>query len=158
MSTENIILIVLLLVGLGYLMWVAFNMMKKSYCGKVKEHFTETKEEVVTIEEDTDSEEYKSRLNVMKVFDTILRRKPTSEELEKYSKISNEQDILVEVLKYHPVPETVTLTETETEEKFVSAETNEETFTISSEIDKQRILKKLDNITYDVESIKKMLT
>lgn len=156
MSNVNIFLIVLFVIGLGYLMWVAFNMMQKSYCGKVKEHFTETEEEIVI--EDTDSEEYKSRLNVMKVFDTILHRKPTTEELAKYSKISNEQDILVEVLKDYPIPPTPTESESETQEEFVSSETKEETYTISSEISKRSILKKLDNIVYDVEAIKKLLT
>ena len=160
MSTENIFLIVLLLVGLGYLLWVVFNMLKKSYCGKVKEHFTE-EVSVDVKEEDTDSDEYKSRLNVMKVFETVLNRKPTSDEIEKYSKILNEQDILVEVLKDYPTSSDVTTPtpEIETEEEFISNSKNvidQESIT-HSDIDKTNIIKKLDNITSAVESIKKML-
>lgn len=141
MSNENIFLILLLAIAIGYLIWIIFKMMKSTYCGKVKEHFTETEEEVT--EENLNKEEYSSKLDVMKVFETVLHRKATLEELEKYSKFSNEQDILVEVLKDFKVP-------TETEEEFVIKEA-------PPEKDNDTILEKLDSISATVESIKKML-
>jgi hypothetical protein len=75
--------------AVAYLVWLVLNLMKSKFC---MEHFTEVSEE------DKSSSSYESRMNVMKVFDTVLHRKPTNNEIEKYSKIHNEQDMLVEVL------------------------------------------------------------
>lgn len=41
---------------------------------------------------------YKARLDVMNVFDLNMKRKPTPEEITKYSVFNNEQDILAAVL------------------------------------------------------------
>lgn len=41
---------------------------------------------------------YKYRLEVMKVFDLYLNRNPTTEEIDKYSAMKNEQDILTNIL------------------------------------------------------------
>ena len=42
---------------------------------------------------------YASRLNVMKIFEAILSRKPTGDEIEKFSGMENEQDVLTEIVK-----------------------------------------------------------
>jgi hypothetical protein len=82
LSHLNIVLIVLLILGVVYLFYPTI-MAKLG-----REHFTA---------EPSDS--YVSRMNVMSVFDTLLSRKPTGEEIEKYSKLKNEQDILSAIMK-----------------------------------------------------------
>jgi len=82
-SKSNVILIVFLLLGIAYLFWLA---MKTKNC-KVQEHFT-----------DVSAGNYESRMNVIKVFDTVLHRKPTQDEIEQYYIIENEQDLLMTVL------------------------------------------------------------
>jgi hypothetical protein len=44
------------------------------------------------------NDEYEARLEVMKIFDSVLHRKPSIQEIEKYSKYTNEQDILINIL------------------------------------------------------------
>lgn len=46
--------------------------------------------------------DYNSRLTVMNVFDAYLKRNPTTDEINKYSKLKNEQDILTAVIKDFP--------------------------------------------------------
>jgi len=48
--------------------------------------------------------DYNSRLNVINVFDTYLKRNPTPSEINHYSKLKNEQDILSAVIKDFPNP------------------------------------------------------
>lgn len=48
--------------------------------------------------------DYNSRLNVINVFDTYLKRNPTPSEINNYSKLKNEQDILSAVIKDFPNP------------------------------------------------------
>ena len=57
-----------------------------------KEHFVE--------------DDYEARLHVMKIFDLILGRKPTSEEIDKYATFHNEQDILLQIIKDYKSNET----------------------------------------------------
>lgn len=78
MTPLNIFLSIALVLSVTYLLYLFY---KKTST----EHFTE--------------DEYNSRLDVIKVFDLVLNRKPSPEEIEKYSKFNNEQDILVHVLK-----------------------------------------------------------
>jgi hypothetical protein len=52
-----------------------------------KEHFT------------TEESEYDARVETIKIFDLVVNRKPTPEEIDKYSAFQNEQDILQNVLK-----------------------------------------------------------
>ncbi len=51
------------------------------------------------IEKFEESADYKYRLEVMRIFDTHLQRNPTPDEIEKYIKLGNEQDILMEITK-----------------------------------------------------------
>lgn len=46
-----------------------------------------------------ENEDYGARLDVMKVFDLVLSRKPSKEEIDKYSVYKSEQDILLHVLQ-----------------------------------------------------------
>lgn len=72
---------------LGYLIYVILGyLMYDSYYSNftsrgVTEHFI-------------DDSKYNNRLNVMKIFDAILNRKPTLEEIETFSGIDNEQNML----------------------------------------------------------------
>ena len=43
--------------------------------------------------------DYQYRMEVMKVFDLYLNRNPTNDEIEKYSKLKNEQEILLAFLR-----------------------------------------------------------
>lgn len=83
-SKNNVILIIFLAIALGYLAWCIYIFFKNE---QGKEHFTT---EPLT--------DYQARMTVMKVFDTVLLRKPKPDEIDKYSKITNEQDMLVAVL------------------------------------------------------------
>lgn len=84
LTKKNVILFVFLLLAIAYLFWILFKTMQKQFCkSNVNEHFTE----------------YESRMNVMKVFDSVLNRKPTQEEIDKYFMIENEQDMLIAVME-----------------------------------------------------------
>ena len=83
LSKENVILAVFFAIALAYLVWVVY----KTYFLKHQEHFTTE-----------DLSDYQARMTVMKVFDTVLHRKPVPDEINKYAAITNEQDMLVAVL------------------------------------------------------------
>ena len=72
------------LVTLGYLTYFILRSLKNS---SEVEHFME------------ENPDYKYRLEVMKVFDLYLNRNPSSEEIDKYSVLRNEQDILLTIMK-----------------------------------------------------------
>jgi uncharacterized membrane protein YebE (DUF533 family) len=84
----NIILICLIIAAIAYL---TYNIYKKN--NPKYEHFTEDDTTPVTEE----SDEYASRLNVMKVFDAVLNRKPTVDEIKQYEITNNEQDLVSQV-------------------------------------------------------------
>lgn len=166
MSKQNIILLIFLFIGLMYLLWIAFKMFQKSFCSlpvkTVQEHFTTTEEETPAVSsEDT---HYKNRMNVMKVFDTVLNRKPTSAELETYSAISNEQDLLVKVLADHK-SDVVVKEETEafapvSEEALAKIESIVKNPSENETKVKQstKVLEQLLHITTAVEEIKKLMS
>lgn len=57
----------------------------------------------------TDSNDaYQSRLTVIDVFDSYLQRNPTPKEINRYSSLKNEQDILAAVMKDFPKVENYT--------------------------------------------------
>lgn len=58
-------------------------------------------------------ESYQSRLAVIDVFDSHLKRNPTPKEINKYSTFKNEQDILSAVLKDFPDKKKEDFTDTE---------------------------------------------
>jgi hypothetical protein len=101
LATENIILLVLFVIATVYLLWELY----ERYIRTKKEHFTADQPATST---DTvqNPAEYQARMTVMKVFDTVLKRKPTTDEIDKYSKISNEQDILIAILADYNVKST----------------------------------------------------
>ena len=89
MNVINIILAFLICLAITYLI---YTLIKNN---DNKEHFTEEEENVNSEEES--NKEYQSRLNVMKVFDAILNRKPSVDEISTFAQISNEQDMITEV-------------------------------------------------------------
>jgi hypothetical protein len=60
------------------------------------EHFTEDEKKE---EEHRDDDKYNVRMNVMKVFNAIVDRKPTPEEIDKFSNTRNEQDLIADIYK-----------------------------------------------------------
>ena len=80
-TTVNLALFILILVAVAYIIYVSYVSSKNH----LREHFSN----------DTS---YDARLETMKVFELVLNRKPTPDEIDKYSKYKNEQDILVHVL------------------------------------------------------------
>lgn len=46
-----------------------------------------------------DKQDYQHRMEVIKIFDLYMSRKPTPDEIDKYSKLGNEQEILLSFLK-----------------------------------------------------------
>ena len=83
MSKSNVILSIFLIIGIVYLVWAVY----AAYFKNSKEHFTEVK-----------LTDYEARMAVMKVFDTVLHRKPLPDEIDKYAKVTNEQDMLIAVM------------------------------------------------------------
>lgn len=140
-TKTNVILFLFVGMALAYLIWLIFNLMKSKFC---LEHFTDS-------ESNSDSS-YESRMNVMKVFDTVLHRKPTNEEIEKYHTVQNEQDLLVAVLAdFNVLSDKIG-------EEFVQSDTKalvvkEETHSKQ----KDDIIEQLDNIVSAVSKIKKLL-
>ena len=86
MNKQNVILLIFLIVGIAYLAWIVYSGYKGDF-----EHFTTTAA--------SETPDYNARMNVLKVFDTILHRKPTISEIDAYSKkFNNEQDLLSAVV------------------------------------------------------------
>lgn len=83
LNKSNFILAIFLTVAILYLAWVLY----ACYFTKPTEHF---------VNETLD--DYNARMTVMKIFDTVLHRKPLPEEIDKFAKFTNEQDMLVAVL------------------------------------------------------------
>lgn len=84
MEKQNFILMVFLILAVAYLAYI----ITKSGARKL-EHFDN---------QDVPAD-YDARLNVIKVFETVLKHKPTVEEIKKYSSISNEQDLLSKLMQ-----------------------------------------------------------
>ena len=102
----NIYIMLFIAIGLAYVIFLVY----QNVYANQKEHF----------EEPVNDKTYKANLQVIKVFDVVLNRKPTNEELEKYGKMENEQDILLAVMNdYRNAPNTTTKTPEKTEEKTV---------------------------------------
>ena len=80
-TTVNLALFILIIVAVAYIIYMWYVSSKNH----LREHFSN----------DTS---YDARLETMKVFELVLNRKPTPDEIDKYSKYKNEQDILVHVL------------------------------------------------------------
>lgn len=83
MNKTGVYVSILAIILVGWVIYFVINYKADSK----KEHFTE------------EGSNYDARLQVMKIFDMVLSRKPTTEEIEKYSKIKNEQDMLVQILQ-----------------------------------------------------------
>ena len=88
MSKSNVILAIFLVIAIVYLVWAVYAAyFKGSAFSRNEEHFTDGK-----------LTDYEARMAVMKVFDTVLHRKPLPDEIDKYAKVTNEQDMLIAVM------------------------------------------------------------
>ena len=101
---------------------------------------------------------YQARMYVMKVFDLVLNRKPTTEEITKFSAYKNEQDILLNVLKTYSIKSTNTLSEVdsetiEEETLYVSAEEKRVKRPISVPVQEEEQVQE-DTINVDDYSLK----
>lgn len=84
-SPMKVYVMLFMLVVMCYVVFIIIQTTQKR--NKDLEHFVE------------ESPNYKYRLEVMKVFDLYMNRNPTPDEIEKYARIGNEQDILLAILK-----------------------------------------------------------
>lgn len=82
LSSTHIYIAIFMVIAIAYAVYFTYTQFIKK---RNTEHFVD--------------EEYQARIEVMKVFDLVLNRKPTPEEINTYSEFKNEQDILVQVLK-----------------------------------------------------------
>lgn len=87
MNKQNAILLVFLLLAAMYLAYLLYNS-SISNISSSREHYVEPGY----------PSDYDARLNVMKVFEAVLKRKPSIEEISKYASISNEQDLLARLM------------------------------------------------------------
>jgi len=92
LTKQNAILSLFLLLALAYLAWTIV-IFVKSRSMRSTEHFTEM--EVAT---DSVSTAYDARLTTINVFQQVIGRKPTAEEITQYSMHGNEQDILTAIM------------------------------------------------------------
>lgn len=58
-----------------------------------------------------DGSHYHMRIYVMKIFDALLKRKPTSDELDTYSSMQSETDVLNNVLEHYRIGSTSSVIE-----------------------------------------------
>lgn len=91
MNVINIVLSFVMCVAVAFLI---YTLIKND---DSKEHFTEEEQPADKVEEEETDKDYQSRLNVMKVFDAVLNRKPSIDEITSFAKIPNEQDMVTEV-------------------------------------------------------------
>jgi hypothetical protein len=117
-SKTKIYVILFVIVAALYGGYLIYQTMYKRHSNITQENFVDEKQDQ---EPGDTSKDYEARMNVMKVFELIMGRNPTSDEITKYSKFKNEQDILINVLKEH---------NTQTKKSLVIAE--EETLTAAN--------------------------
>lgn len=126
----SLYLLVLLVIVLVFLLYFY-------YYKPTKEHFTA-------------EESYDSRMTVMKVFEMVLDRKPTPDEIEKYSSYKNEQDILLQILQ--------DFNETSKTSSDVTIE-KKETFDLNTPmLDKEQVMKQIDTVSKELNVLKDMVS
>ena len=92
LTKQNAILSLFLLLALAYLVWTIV-IFVKSRNMRSTEHFTE-----MELASDSISTAYDARLTTINVFQQVIGRKPTAEEITQYSMHGNEQDILTAIM------------------------------------------------------------
>ena len=92
LTKQNAILSLFLLLALAYLVWTIV-IFVKSRNMRSTEHFTE-----MEVASDSISTAYDARLTTINVFQQVIGRKPTAEEITQYSMHGNEQDILTAIM------------------------------------------------------------
>lgn len=141
-SAVHAVLGALIVVILIYLVYITIYVPSKGS----KEHFV--------------TDEYESRMQVMKIFDMILSRKPSAEEIDKYSKFGNEQDILVNVLKDYAADVDKKTAEIKAEVKAEEAPAPQQTESfemITVKLSKEEMEKSLAVVTSELDKLKKMV-
>lgn len=83
LSRGKVYIIVFLVLGILYITFWSLRI-SKDVPRHTAEHFEDS---------------YQYRMEVMKVFDMYMNRNPTTDELDKYASLKNEQDILTSILK-----------------------------------------------------------
>lgn len=95
LSKQNAILSLFLLLALAYLIWTIV-IFVKSINMRSREHFTEM--ELPQDGTHVSSTAYDARLTTINVFQQVIGRKPTADEITQYSMHGNEQDILTAIM------------------------------------------------------------
>lgn len=145
LTKTNVYILIFLIIAFVYLGWVVVQNVRNK-----TEHFV--------------SDDYQSRMYVMKVFDLVLNRNPTPEEIEKYVVLGNEQDILVAVLKDFNKTQKNTIEEEMqrqvVEEDIKSVLPVKETFDDKSNkvcLDKAYIRDLLDDLTNKINTVRMLI-
>lgn len=97
LSAGKVTLAVFLVVIVCYTIFFITQYIKKNQ--KQAEHFTELSDAKPMSKAAKDCHLYNIRQEVMNIFELYLKRKPSAEEIAKYEKLDNEQDILVAIVK-----------------------------------------------------------
>ena len=105
LNKAKVYLLIFSMILLAYVAFILYKFYNSKHA-RQEEHFT-------VEEESAQAQAYQARMHVMKVFDFVLNRKPTSEEITRFSAFKNEQDILINVLKVYAVGKSAETTEEE---------------------------------------------
>lgn len=108
LSKVKVYVIIFTVVLIAYMIFIMYRYNTSKL--RSEEHFT------------APDSDYQARMYVMKVFDLVLNRKPTQEEIAKFSSYKNEQDILLHVLKTYSGTPTNAFSESEEERLHVTSE------------------------------------
>ena len=108
-SQTNLILIIILVCATLLLVYIVYSKKKNM------EHFSSPES----------GTKYENRMNVMKIFNTVLDRKPTLKEIEKYADIDNEHDMLNAIMADNEGAEQKLTKSNESNESNDSNESNE---------------------------------
>jgi len=94
--TINVGLAILVVMAIAFLLFINMKNVSKG----ITEHFDQESVESVQSVQSEDIK-YKNRLNVMKIFDAVLNRKPTMAEIEDFSETDNEQNMLNNIVNQY---------------------------------------------------------
>lgn len=145
--TINVGLAIAVVIAIAYLLFVNVKHVSKG----VTEHFVE-------------DSKYKNRLNVMKIFDAVLNRKPTLAEIEKFSETDNEQNMLDNIVNQYTGKDVVVAPSSTTPAETVKPLTDTpvmssipKSFKTFSMEEVNVLVKKLDDVMTSVTEFKQQL-
>lgn len=139
MTPLNMLLVIIIVISLIYL--IIYHVRPK----QTTEHFTEEGKD----DGKKEDVKYITRMNIMKVFDAIADRKPTPDEIDHFSNLSNTQDLVTEIYKKIKGVKDEVIGEEE------SATTIREEMTLQEEEESSPILSAVEDIVKGINAILK---